>query len=252
MPARTPRALVIAHEPDGPARQVEVRLVERGFAVDTHVVTQDYEAPADFAPWPDFADYDVILPMGSIRNLPNKQPIEAWIHDELRLLREAHDRGQPILGVCFGGQLMAEALGGTVEVAPVTELGWHMLRAPEGVVNPAGAGPWMEWHHDRFTPPAEAEILAETDDATQLFRMGKTVGTQFHPEVDVAHLSGWLETCEDEYLQANGTTREEILADVTKYEAHNIEQCHAFVDWWLDEVAYPEGLPTVAPQEVSA
>ncbi len=253
MHARTPRALVIAHEPDGPARQVEVRLVERGFAVDTHVVTHDYQSPGEFAPWPDLGDYDVVLPMGSIRNLPNKEPIEGWIHDELRLLREAHDRGQPILGVCFGGQLMAEALGGTVETAPVTEIGWYVLRAPEGAVNPAGPGPWMEWHHDRFTPPAEAQVLAETDDAIQLFRLGKTVGTQFHPEVDIAHLSGWLETCEDEYLEAHGTTREKILADITQYEQHNIEQCRAFVDWWLDEVAFPDGLPAAAaPQEVSA
>ncbi len=39
------RALVIAHEPDGPARQVEIRLVQRGFVVDTHIVTHEYDAP---------------------------------------------------------------------------------------------------------------------------------------------------------------------------------------------------------------
>ncbi|MEM7096263.1 MAG: type 1 glutamine amidotransferase [Actinomycetota bacterium] len=243
---RALRALVIAHEPDGPACQVEVRLRERGFEVDTHVVTADYQKPGEAAPWPDFADYDVVLPMGSIRNLPNKEPIESWIHDELDLLRKAHETGQPILGICFGGQLMAEALGGTVEVAPVTELGWFELRALPGVENPAGPGPWKEWHHDRFHPPAEAEVLAETDNATQLFRIGKTVGTQFHPEVDVAHLENWLATCDDAYLHDQGTSREKILADAIEHEDRNIEQCHAFVDWWLDEVAFPEGLPGLA------
>jgi len=106
------RALVIAHEPDGPAAQVEVRLRERGLDVHTHVVTPDVDLPQVARPWPDFTDFDVVLPMGSVRNLPKKHEIDEWIHDELDLLRAAHDRGQPMLGVCFGGQLLAEALGG--------------------------------------------------------------------------------------------------------------------------------------------
>ena len=102
------RALVIAHEPDGPARQIETRLVERGFTVDTHVVTHGYQAPNDATPWPDFDGYDLILPMGSIRSLTRKEEIDSWVHEELRLLHQAHQAGIPMLGVCFGGQLLAE------------------------------------------------------------------------------------------------------------------------------------------------
>ena len=58
------RALVIAHEPDGPARLVEFRLIERGFEVDTHIVTDDMDKPNVAAPFPDFNNYDVVLPMG--------------------------------------------------------------------------------------------------------------------------------------------------------------------------------------------
>lgn len=247
--AQNRRALVIAHEPDGPARQVEVRLVERGFTVDTHIVTHDYDAPNVSTPWPDFAGYDVILPMGSVRSLTRKHEIEGWVHEELRLLRQAHDAGTPMLGVCFGGQLLADALGGSVELAPVTEIGWFEIHAPAGAVNPAGPGPWKEWHHDRFTPPADADVLAQNENAIQLFRLGASVGTQFHPEVDVTHLTDWLSACDDEYLHANGATRERILADVAKHEARNIVQCHAFVDWFLDEVAFPTH---AMAQEVSA
>lgn len=233
------RALVIAHEPDGPARQIETRLRQRGFVVDTHVVTHEYDEPNVATPWPSFDDYDVILPMGSLRSLTRKDEISNWVHEELRLLRQAHEAGTPILGVCFGGQLLADALGGSIEVAPVTEIGWFRIEAPAGAENPAGPGPWKEWHHDRFSPPPDAEILAHNDNAVQLFRMGKTVGTQFHPEVDVAHLTDWLRQCDDEYLASSGTTRERILADVTEHEARNTIQCHAFVDWFLDEVAFP-------------
>ena len=243
----TKRALVIAHEPDGPARQIEIRLVQRGFIVDTHIVTHDYDAPNVATPWPDFDEYDLILPMGSVRSLTRKAEIDSWIHEELRLLRHAHDAGTPMLGVCFGGQLLADALGGSVEVAPETELGWFTIDAVAGTDNPAGPGPWKEWHHDRFTPPVEAQVLAQNNNATQLFRLGTTVGTQFHPEVDVRHLKAWLGASEDGYLAEHGVTREEILADITKHEARNIIQCHAFVDWFLDDVAFPISTRTEEP-----
>lgn len=230
------RALVIAHEPDGPAGQVGVRLAERGVQVDTHVVTHDMARPDLAEAWPDFADYDLVLPMGSIRNLPNKEPIESWIHDELRLLSEAHERGQPILGICFGGQLMAEALGGTVEVSPEPEIGWLEITALPGMDNPAGPGPWMLWHHDRFTAPPGAQVLAQTDHALQLFRLGTTVGTQFHPEVDAAHIRDWLSVCDDDYLASLDTNRGDVQKWAVENEERNIKQCHAFVDWWLDEV----------------
>lgn len=236
MTDETRRCLVLAHEPDGVATQIENRLVERGFDVDTHVITDDMDKPNVANPFPDFGLYDLILPMGSVRSLTNKDEIDTWVHEELELLRAAHEAGTPILGVCFGGQLMADALGGSVEPAPVTEIGWYEIEPAEGKENPVGPGPWLEWHHDRFTPPPDAEVLATTSEAVQLFRVGRTVGTQFHPEVDVPHMQGFLENAPDEYLHEHGVTREQMLADVQQHEEANIKQCHALVDWFLDEV----------------
>lgn len=236
--ARRPRrALVIAHEPDGPARQIETRLAERGWQVDSHTVTLDYDRPGDAEPWPAWRGYDLLVPMGSVRSLTDKTEIAAWVHDEAELLREAHDEGVPILGVCFGGQLMAETLGGSVERSPVTEIGWHEIRAAPGAHNPAGPGPWFQWHHDRFSPPPGAEVLAVNDSSVQLFRIGRTVGTQFHPEVDVAHVKGFLDGADDEYLAEVQVIRDEMIAELAFHEERNIKQCHALVDWFLDEVA---------------
>jgi len=83
-------------------------------------------------------------------------------------------------------------------------------------------------------------VLATTDDAAQLFRLGKTVGTQFHPEVDLAHIEAFLAQTPDEYLDENGLVREEIRAAAAAREEANIEQCHALVDWFLDDVAFPD------------
>lgn len=239
---KTRRALIIAHEPDGPGGQVAVRLAQRGFDIDTHIVTHEYDQPNAATPFPNWDEYHLVAVMGSVRSLTRKAEIDTWIHDELALIRSAHDAGQPVLGVCFGGQLIAEALGGSVELAPVTEIGWHEIDATDDG-NPVGPGPWMEWHHDRFTAPPGSTVLATTQQATQLFTIGRTVGTQFHPEVDVAHLKAWLETAEDSYLSEYGQNRDDLLTAMQHNELRNTEQCHRLVDWFLDQVAFPDSAP---------
>ena len=239
------RALVFAHEPDGPACRVEQRLVQRGFSVDTHLITDDYGRPDHAAPFPDVDGYDLIVPMGSVRSLTRKDEIASWIHDELAIIRDAHERGTPVLGVCFGGQLIAEALGGSVEEAPNPVIGWTEIFDGDRP-NPVGRGPWMRWHHDRFDPPPGAEVLARTDDSVQLIRIGRMAGTQFHPEVDVEHIENFLDGAGEDYLSEHGVTRDRLLADTRRFEARNIEQCHALVDWFLDDVAFPEGFPAAS------
>ena len=227
------RALVLTHEFDGGGCLVSERLRQRGFDVDEHLICPDYDQPNVAVPFPDLDGYDVLVVMGSVRFLTKKAEIDTWIYDELDLIHDAHQRGTPIFGVCFGGQLIAEALGGSVEVSPVSEIGWHEI---QGENNPIGPGPWMEWHHDRFIPPPGAEVLAENENAVQLIRIGRSVGTQFHPEVDFAHIKGWLEFAEDDYLAEYGLTREQILEDARMNEATNRDQCFALVDWFVDEV----------------
>jgi len=233
------RALVISHEPFGGAGQIEQRLVQRGFSVDTHIVAHDIDRPNNAVPFPDFAAYDLIVPMGSMRSLTNKEEISSWVHTELALIRETHEAGIPILGICFGGQLIAETLGGSVEKAPTTEIGWFKIEDGPEHANPLGPGPWLEWHHDRFVPPPGAEVLAVNESSVQLIRIDKTVGTQFHPEVDEAHMAGFLAETPEGYLTQHRLREDELLADMRAHEADNIEQCHDFVDWFLDEVAFP-------------
>ena len=46
----------------------------------------------------------------------------------------------------------------------------------------------------------------------------------------------WLKSAPDDYLASVGFTREQLLADMADNDERNTKQCHAFVDWWLDDV----------------
>ena len=228
------RALIIVHEPAGTSALVGEGLSRRGFEVIEHLVTADIDRPDEAAPFPETDDYDVLVVMGSIRSLTATGEISSWIHDEIDLVRAAHERRIPVLGVCFGGQVLAHALGGKVKRAPGAEIGWYEI---SGTDNPVGPGPWFQWHHDSFTPPSAATVLAVNDNAVQLFRLGRSLGIQFHPEVTVSHLEGFLSEASADYLDTLGVTAEGLLADMHHHAEANTEQCADLVDWFLDEVA---------------
>jgi GMP synthase-like glutamine amidotransferase len=95
-----------------------------------------------------------------------------------------------VLGVCFGGQLLARALGGSVGRSPAPEIGWCEVDSDDATMVPGG--PWFQWHFDRLTPPPGATELARNGSATQAFVQGRALGLQFHPEVDVALVEQWI------------------------------------------------------------
>jgi len=101
----------------------------------------------------------------------------------------------PVLGLCFGGQMLASVLGGSVEPAPLPEFGWHRVTslAPDVVCE----GPWLQYHFDRFTLPPEAEELAVSPSGTQAFRQGVHLGVQFHPESTIPIVCQWVRADRD-------------------------------------------------------
>ena len=124
-----------------------------------------------------------------------------WLADEIDLIRIAADEGVPMLGHCLGSQLIAKALGGTVEPMPQKEIGWHEVRK---VDNPV-ARDWLGavpdsfdifiWHHDAFTlPPGAAPLYSSAHCPMQAFAFGNTVAIVAHAEVTAAMMEEWLAT----------------------------------------------------------
>ena len=104
--------------------------------------------------WPDPRDAGAVVALGSDRSVhASKDP---WIGAQVAFLREAHTAGVPVLGICFGAQALAAALGATVSRAAETEIGWVDVQGDDGV-----AGRWFTWHEDVFDlPPGAIELGA--------------------------------------------------------------------------------------------
>jgi GMP synthase-like glutamine amidotransferase len=136
--------------------------------------------------WPDPRAADAVVALGSDRSVhASKDP---WIAAQVGFLRAAHEAGVPILGICFGGQALAAALGATVSRAAQTEIGWIDVEGDDGY-----GGRWFTWHEDVFDLPPGATELARAASGTQAFAVGASVGLQFHPEVTPAIVEDWLD-----------------------------------------------------------
>lgn len=138
-------------------------------------------------PAPNPTNYSFVASLGSPYGPNDKH--EPSVVEELRLIGDAVEQDVPVLGLCFGGEALSAVLGGRVEQAPNPELGWREIETDEPASIPAG--PWLEWHYERFTTPPGAVEVARTADAVQAFRIGPHLGVQFHPESTVEIVSHW-------------------------------------------------------------
>ncbi|WP_251331182.1 type 1 glutamine amidotransferase [Haloplanus pelagicus] len=129
-------------------------------------------------------DYDGAVVTGSRASVYWDEP---WIADLLTWIERAADRGLPILGVCYGHQALAAALGGRVEAMDDIEIGYREIDREEdplfaGLDDPLVA---FETHSDRVVDlPPGATRLAGNGRGVQAFRRGDCWGVQFHPEYD--------------------------------------------------------------------
>jgi len=227
-----PRFLLISHEPEAAPAMIGEMLRERGYVVDSHVVLGDPDAP-DVA-FPDPQDYDAVVAFGSFSNVYDSRA-RSWIEPELGLIRTMIRQDIPYLGVCFGGQLLAESLGGHVERAPDQEQEIGIVTFDEDAALPVPAGPWFTWHEDRVVVPDDVEVLAHNGKAVQLFRRGRAVGTQFHPEADTGVVGEWVRIGPDHIPEHSSAAQ--LLQDLEINQATLRRNCEALVDWFVHEVA---------------
>lgn len=123
-----------------------------------------------------------------------------WIKDELNLIRLAEEQNLPVLGHCFGSQLISKALGGVVAPMRAKEIGWHKIKQSNNPV----ASQWLSglpqdteiliWHHEEFSIPDGAFPLYESSFCkNQAFVFGKMLAIVAHLECTESMLNEWLD-----------------------------------------------------------
>lgn len=225
-----PRVLLISHEPEAAPAMIGEILAERGFDIDQHIVLANSDEPNTH--YPDPHAYDAIMAFGSFANAYDDQA-RPWVNAEIDYIRGLIADDIPYLGLCFGGQLLAETLGGHVERAPAGQDEVGLVQFDAGL--PIPSGPWFTWHEDRVVLPAEVDVLAQNANAIQLFRKGRAIGTQFHPEANVAVVSDWIAIGPDHI--PDRTSAEQLIGDLVANVEVLRTNCEALVDWFFEEVS---------------
>ena len=229
--------MVIEHDHVSPPGAIGERFIQRGYAVVEHVVVgkEYFHIPAVTAAFPSPTDFDAIVAMGAPWSVYADEAVGSWVRPELDLLRTAHAEGVPVLGICFGGQLLASAHGGTVEASDHPELGWTEVSTDDPELVPAG--PWFQWHSDRWTVPPSAVEVARNPAASQAFVLGRNLAVQFHPELDAHMLRLWLGNGGAPILAERGVDLEHLISATEALEAHSRARARRLVDAFLDRVA---------------
>ncbi len=176
--------VILQHGPDGPSGLLGDFLAREGLE---HRVVAVWETPAA-----ELTDAGWVVSLGSECSAGGTEP--AWVLAELNALRAAVAAQVPVLGLCFGGQALALALGGGLRRTDVPEIGWVAIQSDDPEIP---QGPWAQYHYEVLEVPPGAQELARSPGGPAAFRAGPHLGVQFHPEVTVEQMNEWLATDPD-------------------------------------------------------
>jgi GMP synthase-like glutamine amidotransferase len=232
-----PKVLFVVNDPVAPPAMLGDVFAEFGYDTDTFAVVPEgrVDDPDVEIEFPDPLNYDVVVPLGARWAAYDKRLLDTWAAGEMAMVRAADAAGVAVLGVCFGGQLVAQAYGGSVERSTDPEIGWHPITTDVPRLIPEG--PWFQWHFDRFSVPPGAVELARNVSAAQAFTIGHSVGLQFHPELDGPLLEVWLDNDGPEAI-AMGLRLDELRSETARLQPDAASRLRTLVRGFLDQVAH--------------
>jgi GMP synthase (glutamine-hydrolysing) len=146
----------------------------------------------------EISSYDAVLTFGGAMHA-DQEDRHPWLRFERDFLAAMLDDGMPILAVCLGCQLLAEAAGGSARRTSEPEIGWHEVAVTEEAASDPVIGALaprftaFQWHSYEAVPPEGATVLARSPVCSQAYRIGERAwGIQFHAEVTPADASKWI------------------------------------------------------------
>jgi len=175
-----------------------------------------------------------------------------WIADEIALIRHAAQQDAPVLGICFGGQLISKALGGTVRPSTSMQIGWDNVRMTQQGENLFGKTDMpdsfeaFEWHGEAFSLPPGSKLLFSGDCIkNQGFLLRNCLALQFHLEITDTMIHEWMNRYAHCLDNSSGCiqSRDQLLGNIGERLVGQRRVADKIFAWWLDRVhEYSAGL----------
>jgi len=190
---------------------------------------------------PDFSCHDLTRPdlvimMGGPMGI-YEQDAHPWIGCQMRRLAQRLDADRPTLGVCFGAQMIAAALGARVYPGGAREIGFHPItvHADDSPLRHVDGVPLLHWHADTFDLPQNVELLASSHVyAHQAFARGRNLlALQFHGEMgEDPRFDAWIEQGPHD-IAAAGHTPFALRAAHDEHGPRAVAASRAMIAEWL-------------------
>ncbi|MCI5059515.1 MAG: gamma-glutamyl-gamma-aminobutyrate hydrolase family protein [Alphaproteobacteria bacterium] len=234
------KALIVCHKRKSDIGSFKTVLENRGLELDIRLGYLDKIEEIDPL------EHDIAIFMGGPM-LVDQIDIYPYIGHEISYIEKRLAADKPLLGVCLGAQLMANALGANVYRGPDgPEIGWHNIQVtPDGQSSPVSHldekhTMMYHWHIDVFDLPKGATLLASSNQyENQAFSYGKNaLGVQFHPELNAANFE-FIMALAGGFLP-DPSQQVPMLRAQTEVHGDTLEtQTAKFLNSWLDEVMEP-------------
>lgn len=192
------RAHYLQHVPFEGLGSIEPWLHNAGYEISS---TRFFESGV----LPEIEDIDLLVVMGGPMSV-NDETGYPWLVKEKEFIRSTIEVGKPVLGICLGAQLIANAMGGEVFQNSVKEIGWFPIEVVKSDDNTAFQFPEetevFHWHGETFNLPKGAVQIAKSKGCVnQAFQIGSNViGLQFHLETTSVSAQAIVDNCKDELV----------------------------------------------------
>lgn len=217
------KILVIQHNDDDNLNDLAAPFLEAGLEI------VQWHAEKTAPPVESLEGFSGLVSLGAFAGVEDESET-AWMPLERKLIETALAVEMPVLGLCFGSQLLASVAGAQVGKSGSPEVGWYEVEmteeaAADPLLSVLGSQPQViQYHYDTFRwpeVPAEVTILGTANGMNQAFRVGKNAwGTQFHIEMNLPTMLGWIASYPRAFEKAGNVPAEQVELTRQNWRLH--------------------------------